>query len=336
MKKLLSLVLVLFLVFSFVGCKDKKKATTEAANTEASKTYTLKVSTVLTDTDPIVVGLKDLASKVAAATDNKVQVEVYPSSVLGDTADVLEQAKSGANVGVIIDTGMLADYVPDMAIYAGPYVFDSVKNARAFIETDIFKKWDDELATHGLRDLGCNWYQGARNFLTNKKVETPADLKGLRVRTMGSKVAQESMKAMGAVPTSLAWSEAYSGLQSNVIDAVEAQTTAVYGSSLYEVTHYCALTEHFLLYTALVISENWYQTLPDDYKAALKKSAISAGDYATDLTLKKEVDYKKEMADKGMEFVKVDQGLFKKASASVYEKMGWTDLKAQIDKELNQ
>ena len=311
------------------GSKDTKGA-------EKQETYRLNLSTVLTDTDPISVGLNKLAEDVLKDTNGNVQITVYPSSLLGDTADVLEQAKSGANVGVIIDTGMLADYVPDMAIYAGPYVFNSVKNARKFIETDMFKKWDSELATHGLRDLGCNWYQGARNFLTNKKVEKIEDLKGLRVRTMGSTVAQESMKALGTTPTSLPWSEAYSGLQSKVIDSVEAQTPAVYGSSLFEVTKYLAKTEHFLLYTGLVISEKWFQTLPDEYKKILIADSVKAGDYATELTLQKEKEFNADMAKKGLIFVDVDKKPFIEATAAVYEKMGWTEIKKQIDKAVGQ
>jgi tripartite ATP-independent transporter DctP family solute receptor len=302
----------------------------------AERTYSLKIGTVLVDTDPIVAGLQSMAEKVAADTKGNVKIEVYPSSQLGDTADVLEQAKSGANVGIIIDTGMLADYVPDMAIYTGPYIFNSLANARKFIETPIFKKWDDELAKHGLRDLSCNWYQGARNFLTNVKVEKPADLKGLRVRTMGSSVAQDSMKAFGAVPTSLPFSETYSGLQSQVIDAIEAQTTAVYGASLYEVTKYCAVTEHFLLYTALVISESWFQKLPDEYKKSVLLRSVEGGDLATKLTVEKEAEFNKDMESKGMIFTKVDKGPFIEASRSVYKDMGWGELKAAIDKELGQ
>lgn len=330
--KVLALALGVCMVASLTACGAKGN---ESAS-DGEKTYELKLSTVLTDEDPIVEGLQELADKVESRTEGAVKIGVYPSSQLGDTADVLEQAKSGANVGVIIDTGMLADYVPDMAIYTGPYVFDSVENARKFIETDTFKGWDEELTTHGLRDLGCNWYQGARNFLTNKKVATPADLKGIRVRTMGSEVAQESMKALGATPTSLAWSEAYSGLQSKVIDSVEAQMTAVYSSSLYEVTKYTAETGHFLLYTGLVISEDWFKSLPDEYKEIVREEAIAAGDYATSLTLEKEREFKDEMINKGMEFVEVDKEAFKEATKSVYETMGWTDLKKQIDEELGQ
>lgn len=322
MKRLLVLSLILVLALTLgIGCKKEK-------------TYSLKLGNVLAETDPITIGLKAMADEVKEKTNGKVSIEVYPSSQLGDTADVLEQAKNGSNVGVIIDTGMLADYVPDMAIYTAPYVFDNVEQARAFIETDIFKAWDKELATHGLRDLSCNWYQGARHFLTNKPVKTPADLKGLRVRTMGSKVAQESMKALGATPTSLAWSEVYSGLQQKVIDSAEAQLPAVYGASLHEVIKYVSETGHFLLYTALVISEKWFQSLPEEYQDILVQASINAGDYATKLTLEKEVEYKANMEKAGVTFIPVDITPFKKSSARVYETMGWTQLKADIDAAL--
>lgn len=322
MKRLLVLSLILVLALTLgIGCKKEE-------------TYSLKLGNVLAETDPITIGMKAMAEEVKEKTNGKVSIEVYPSSQLGDTADVLEQAKNGSNVGIIIDTGMLADYVPDMAIYTAPYVFDNVDQARAFIETDIFKAWDKELATHGLRDLSCNWYQGARHFLTNKPVKTPADLKGLRVRTMGSKVAQESMKAMGATPTALAWSEVYSGLQQKVIDSAEAQLPAVYGASLHEVIKYVAETGHFLLYTGLVISEEWFQSLPEEYQDILVQASINAGDYATKLTLEKEVEYKANMEKAGVTFIPVDITPFKKASASVYETMGWTQLKADIDAAL--
>lgn len=323
MKKFIVLSLVLVLALSVgIGCKKE------------SDTYSLKLSTVLTDTDPITLGLEAMAKEVEEKTDGKVRIEVYPSSQLGDTADVLEQAKNGSNVGVIIDTGMLADYVPDMAIYTAPYVFDNVEEARAFIETDLFASWDEELATHGLRDLSCNWYQGARHFLSNKPINTPADLKGVRVRTMGSKVAQESMKAMGATPTSLAWSEVYSGLQQKVIDSAEAQLPAVYGASLHEVVDYISETGHFLLYTGLVISEKWFQSLPEEYRDILVQASIKAGDYATKLTLEKEVEYKAKMKEAGVTFIPVDIAPFKKASSTVYQTMGWTQLKADIDAAL--
>lgn len=348
MKKVLSILLVLMLVVAVMSAcakapvdeaaADEQSAAPVEAESEApaepAETFTLKIGNVLADDDPITVGLREMAKNVSEKTNGGVQIDVYPSSQLGDTADVLEMAKSGSNVGVIIDTGMLADYVPDMAIYAAPYVFDSVEEARAFIDTDIFKGWEEQLATNGLRDLSCNWYQGARHFLTNTPVETPADLTGLRIRTMGSTVAQETMSSLGAVPTSLAWGEVYSGLQSKVIDAAEAQLPAVYGQSLHEVVDYITLTGHFLLYTGLVISEDWYQSLPAEYQQALMDESRACGDYATELTQEKEVEFRAEMEAAGVTFSEVDITPFKEATASVYDTMGWGELKAQIDAAL--
>lgn len=298
------------------------------------KTYSLRVGNVLSDTDPITLGLREMAKNVAARTDGKVKIQVYPSSQLGDTADVLEQAKSGAAVGIIIDTGMLADYVPAMAIYSAPYVFADVREARKFIETPMFIKWDDELAQHGLRDLSCNWYQGARHFVTQKRVDKPEDLANLRIRTFGSTIGQESMKAFGAVPTSLPWSEAYSGLQAGVIDAIEAQLPAVHGASMHEVTKFVALSGHFILNTALVISEQWYKSLPEEYQKILREESLKAGDYATDLTIKKEGELQKDMEAAGVTFVAVDIAPFVEASKPVYATMGWEDLKNEIDASL--
>ncbi len=296
--------------------------------------FSLRVGNVLSDTDPITIGLREMAKAVSERTGGNLTVQVYPSSQLGDTADVLEQAKSGAAVGVIIDTGMLADYVPDMAVYTAPYVFNNVQEARKFIETPMFGKWDEQLATHGLRDLSCNWYQGYRHFLTNTKVEKPADLAGMRVRTMGSAVAQGTMSSLGAVPTSLAWSEVYSGLQAGVLDSAEAQLPAVWGISLHEVVKYIAETGHFILNTALVISEEWYQSLPAEYQQILREESLKAGDYATRLTIQQEEELKKRMQDAGVEFVAVDIKPFIEATSAVYKTMGWEQLKADIDKAL--
>ncbi|MDR2538035.1 MAG: C4-dicarboxylate TRAP transporter substrate-binding protein [Bifidobacteriaceae bacterium] len=342
MKKFFTITTSALLALALVGCGGTETPTDEGSDTAGTdtaaggETYTLRVATVLTEQDPLVQGLNEFKADVEAKTEGKVVIEVYPASQLGDTADVLEQAKNGSNVGVIIDTGMLADYVPDMAIYSAPYVFNSVENARKFIESDIFKGWDEELAKNGLRDLSCNWFQGARSFMTNKLVEKPEDLAGLSIRTMGSQVAQETIKAVGGTPDSTPWADVYNAIQTKAVDAFEAQTTAIYGASLQEVVTNAALTEHFLLYTALVISETWYQTLPADLQEIVKAASLEAGDKATQYTLDTEKLNKEEMAAAGLTYTEVDKSLFIDATKGVYDTMGWTELKKQIDEYLGQ
>ncbi|MDR2392399.1 MAG: C4-dicarboxylate TRAP transporter substrate-binding protein [Planctomycetota bacterium] len=299
--------------------------------TQGGESYSLRIGNVLGDADPITIGLREMARTVDSRTHGQVKIEVYPSSRLGDTAEILEQAISGSAVGVIIDTGMLAAYVPEMAIYTAPYVFDNIRDARNFIETPMFAEWDGELVRYGIRDLSCNWYQGARHFLTNVRVEKPVDLANLRVRTMGSEVAQESMRAFGAIPATLAWSKVYEGLRTDAIDAAEAQLSAAHGASLHEVIKFVAETGHFILNTALVTSEKWFASLPEEYRKILRNESLRAGDYATSLTIEREGEFKSDMEDAGVVFTTVDIKPFIEASKAVYDVMDWADLKRRID-----
>jgi TRAP-type C4-dicarboxylate transport system substrate-binding protein len=126
----------------------------------------------------------------------------------------------------------------------------------------------------------------------------------------------------------------YSGLQAGVLDSAEAQLPAVYGISLHEVVKYIAETGHFILNTALVISEDWFKTLPAEYQQILREESLKAGDYATKLTVDMEQELKKTMQDAGVEFVAVDTKPFIEATSAVYKTMGWEQLKADIDKAL--
>lgn len=321
------------------GCgtaTSEVQKTEEVSTGESGEVFNIKVGNVLVETDPINIGLKSWADAVKEKTDGKVIIEIFPNSQLGDTADMIEQVVAGSDVGVMADTGLLADYVPDMAIYTAPYVFNSVENARKFVDSNIFKEWNEELSKVGIRNLGFNWYQGARNFLTNKPINSMDDLKGLRVRTMGTKVAQDAMSAFGCVPTTLAWSEVYSGLQSNVIDALEAQTTAVYGASLQETVTHITKTEHFLLYTGIIVSEKWWSRLPEEYKTIIKEQAIIAGDYATELTIDSEQQLLDKIAEEGVTISDIDKTPFIESSKIVYEENNWGDLKTRIDQEVGQ
>ena len=185
--------------------------------------YTLKLGFVVTEQDPIFKGAEALKKAVEERTNGELGIEIYPSSQLGDTKDVQEQAKMGANVGSVTDPGRLAEMVHELGIMLAPYVADSYDELRTISLSKPWKEWEEELAQeHRLRILSFNWYQGARHLLTNKPITKPEDLKGIRMRTPGSAVWQETVRAMGATPVALAWAEVYPALQQKVIDGAEA------------------------------------------------------------------------------------------------------------------
>ena len=328
MRKVALGILVLFLSASLLtGCSSK-------TNTPAEKTYSLKIGMVVTDQDPMFLGAMELKKNVEARTNGKLIIQVYPSSQLGSTDDLEEQAKVGANVAVITDPARLAQSVPEIGILGAPYITDNYDESRKLVTSKLFQGWEGKLQGRGYKVLSFNWYQGDRHFLTNVPIKVPADLKGLRIRTPGTPIWQGTISAMGATPTALAWSEVYPGLQQKVIDGAEAQHPATYGAHLYEVVKHITKTGHFQLMTGLVTGEKWFNSLPKEYQTILLEESIKAGDFASQKTMQGLAGYEEKMKAAGVTFAAVDIAPFKKATEVVYEKNNLLELRKQVNEIL--
>jgi len=277
----------------------------------------LNVNTALTTDDPMYLGLERMKANVEKRSAGKLTLRIYPGSQLGKDEDVLEQARAGANVAVLVDGGRLAPFVKEFGIMGAPYLVDN---------------FDQVLRLTAV--LSFDWFQGHRNLLTNVPVKVPADLKGVRMRTPGAPVWLETVRAMGATPTGLPWSEVYSALQTKVIDAAEAQDPAVYGARLYEVVKIMTKTQHIYLITGIVTSRAWFDKLPPDQQKILTEESYAAGKWASEKTIESLDDYEKKLREKGMTVVEVDKTPFISATAGVYEKLGYTDLRVQVNKAL--
>ena len=303
-----------------------------AAGQASAQDYQLNVSTALTQEDPIYKGLEQFRDKVAERTDGKVEVRIFPSSQLGKDEDVLEQARAGAPVAVVVDPGRLAVFVNDFGVLGGPYLASDFAGYRKIVTSPLFAEWSKKLHdTSGHQILSFNWWQGQRNVLTEKPVSKPADLNGVRMRTPGAPVWMETIKAMGATPTPMGWGEVYPALQQNAIDAAEAQDTAVYGARLYEVAKHYTKTGHIGLITGLVTSAQWFNSLPPEYQKVLQEEALSAGDFASKGTQDAVAKVDAEMEKAGLSIDEIDVTPFKEATAGVYDKLGYGDLKKQVD-----
>jgi tripartite ATP-independent transporter DctP family solute receptor len=342
-KQFLASLLIAAMAVSTVGCgtaaKDNSTSTTgkeaeKAKDTSKSKKYTLKIGTVLTEADPIYLGLEEFKKNVEEKTDGNVTVELYSGSQLGADEDVLEQAKVGPGVGIITDPGRMSNYIKDFGILSGPYLADDYEGALKLMNTSVYKSLADEFQDDGFKILSFNYYQGSRNLFTKSPVSKPEDLKGMRIRSSGSDVVTKSLEAMGANTTVLAWSEAYQALQQKVIEGVEVHNSAAVGSSIYEVTNYVTLTGHFQLLTGLVISNDWFKKLPEEYQTILEDESYSAGKFASDMVIKKDSEYLQKCVDGGVEVVECDKEAFKKAADKAYDELGYRELKDKLMVEL--
>ena len=312
-----------------VGCNKK-----QSQQAGAKKTYVLKMSTQLADTSTMVEGFNAWAEAVKARTNGGIEVQVYTSAQLGSDEDVIEQALQGVNVAVLTDGGRMSNYVKDIGIIGMPYIAENYAELKKITETPTFKAWDAELAGNGIRVLSYNWYDGPRNFYTNKAINAPADLQGQRIRTPGAPVWARSVAAMGATPVAMGWNDSYTALQSKVIDGVEAQSTAAFPARMYEVAKYITKTEHFQLANFIMVGEKWFATLPADYQQILIEECKKASVANAEKILISAGELEKQMAANGMQINQVNKAPFVAASEKAYEELSFKELRNKIWSEI--
>ncbi len=295
-------------------------------------TYTLNVNSSLTAEDPMFRGLNQFKAEVEKRSAGQIEVKLFPSSQLGSDEDVLEQARAGAGVAVLVDGGRLAPFVKEFGILGAPYLANNFAEVRKVVTSPLFETWVQKLRNaSGHQVLSFNWYQGERHLLTMMPVTKPADLTGVRMRTPGAPVWLETVRALGTTPTPMPWAEVYSALQMKAIDAAEAQDPATYGQRLYEVIKYITKTGHIQLITGLVGSKAWFDKLPANLQAIVREEALKAGDTASNATIASIDNYEKLMSDKGVKINEVDIKPFVASTSVVYEKLGYTDLRKQVN-----
>jgi tripartite ATP-independent transporter DctP family solute receptor len=322
--KLFSLSLAVFLCFALSGFAA------------ADKNYTLRVSMVISPGDPLYDGYENFAKRVEERSKGRMKVQVFPNAQLGKDEDVMEQALLGVDVAFNTDAGRLGVRVPEMGIVLAPYLFDDPLDAGKFMQSDLFKGWQKQLEQdHNLTLLSLNYYVGGRNFITKKPINSPKDLNGLRIRTPGAPVWQETIRALGATPVALPWIEVYPALQQGVVDGAEAQNPATYGSKLFEIGNHITLTNHILLMNGLVVGTTWYKKLPEDIQQILVEESFRAGEEVTKAVIASEKDFADKMAAEGATIHEVDVEPFRKSAEQAYKNLKLEDLRAQVKKILS-
>lgn len=297
--------------------------------------YTLKLGSVLSPTDPLQIAAEGFKKSVEERSGGRVEVQLFPSSQLGDTQDMMDQAAAGANVGTFVEASRVSVFVPEFNVLVAPYAFSDVSELARFVDSATFAGWNEKLKEKsGLTLLSFNWYQGARHMLTKKPISKPADLNGVRVRTIGQPLWVETINAMGAVATPLPWAEVYPSLQTGVIDGAEAQPSAIWGAKLYEVIKNVTLTQHIFLMSGMLVSDAWIKSLPADLQAIVTEESKRWGASA----LKSNVDGAEKIFNDiratGVEVTAIDIVPFRDAVKPVWEKLELTDLVAEVQKTL--
>ena len=223
---------------------------------------------------------KELAEKLTAG---KVKVEVYPNSQLYKDKEELEALQLGA---VQMLAPSLAKFGPlgakEFEVFDLPYIFPSKEVLQRVTKGEIGKKLFQKLESKGIIGLAY-WDNGFKIMSANKPLIMPEDVKGLKMRIQSSKVLDAQMRALGALPQVMAFSEVYQALQTGVVDGTENPPSNMYTQKMHEVQKNATLTDHGYLGYAVIVNKKFWEGLPADLRGKLEEAMKEATDYANDI-----------------------------------------------------
>ena len=194
---------------------------------------------------PYHLGLLRFKELIEAKSGGRIAVDVFHSSQLGSERDLIEGLQLGTVQMTLISTAPLSGFTSDFLVFDLPFIFSSVKAARDCVDSEIGQKMLDQLASQGITGL-CFFENGFRSITNSRRpIQTPADLDGIKIRTMENPIHMATFRTMKADPTPMAFGELFTALQQKTIDAQENPLAIVDTSKFYEVQDYLSLTEHF-------------------------------------------------------------------------------------------
>ncbi|PJJ19628.1 C4-dicarboxylate-binding protein DctP [Janthinobacterium sp. 67] len=216
---------------------------------------------------------KQLAEK---ATNGKVKVELYPNSQLYKDKEELEALQLGA---VQMLAPSLAKFGPlgvkEFEAFDLPYIFPTKTALYNVTEGEIGKSLLKKLEPKGITGLAY-WDNGFKVMSANKPLHMPADFKGLKMRIQSSKVLDAQMRALGANPQVLAFSEVYQALQTGVVDGTENPPSNMYTQKMHEVQKHVTVSNHGYLGYAVIVNKKFWDGLPPDIRTQLEKAMREA------------------------------------------------------------
>ncbi|MFH1756631.1 MAG: TRAP transporter substrate-binding protein [Pseudomonadota bacterium] len=262
------------------------------------------------------------ADAVQKRTNGQITTKIYPANQLGSPPEVLEQNKLGVIDMSLPTQGALDKYVKAFAVVMLPFAYDSYDHAYKVLDGPFMKWVAPTLKKENLVFLS-NWEWGFRNITNNvRPVNSPEDVKGLKIRVPPEIQLQAAMEACGAVVTKIAFPELYMALKQGVVDGQENPLAVIYHFKIYEVQKYLALTRHVYNSMVHVVSLKTWEKLTSQQQKIVREESKRAGDYFRKAIQDEEKDLVAKLKDKGMVVTTPDISKFRAVMGPAYERIG--------------
>ncbi len=250
----------------------------------------LKLAHGLDPTHPVHKAMVFMADRCKEISGGELTIDIYPSGQLGSEQQCVELLQIGSLAITKVSAAVMESFTEDFKVLGLPYVFRSREHSFKVLDGEIGDELLLSTEPFWIRGL-CFYDAGSRSFYTiDTPIESPDDLKGLKIRVMKSITAMEMVKAQGGSPTPISWGELYTALQSGVVDGAENNPPSFYTSHHYEVCKYYSLNEHTMVPDVLIISSKVWAKLTDQEKKWLQQAADESVDVERKLWAESEIE----------------------------------------------
>lgn len=289
----------------------------------AAPKYVIKVGYIVPETQSDHIIMRDVFKKeVESQSGGQIKVELYPNAQLGGDRELTESVQLGTIQMALPATSALAGFDKRFQALDLPFLFKSKSTAYKALDGELGKKLNQDLPALGMINLGYG-ENGFRHITNNRgPITKPADLKGLKIRTMENPMHIAFFKLLGANPTPMNFGELYTALQQKTVDAQENPIALIYTSKFYEVQKYCSLTGHVYSATALIMNKKFFDNLPPNLKTIVTKAAHDYVVQQRKLSDKQEKEFLVLLRKNGMvinDLTPAQKEAFVKATLPVYD-----------------
>lgn len=308
-----------------VGCGDQADKPSETAGDSdpPEKQIVLRLAENQVEDYPTTIGDKEFAKLIEEKSDGRYKVEVYAGGQLGDEKSVIEQVQLGTIELARVNASPLTEFASELGVLSMPYLFKDEAHQWDILNGDVGEKLLTKLEPSKM--VGLAFYDsGSRNFYNSvRPINTPADLKGLKIRVQQSSLFVDLVESFGASATPMAYDEVYSALQTGVIDGAENNYPSYYSTNHYEVAKYYTIDGHSRVPEILMASKSTWDKLSDEDKKIFKEAAIESQKVQREAWKALEEKAKTTVIEAGSEIIEItDTTPWREAVQPLYDKYG--------------
>jgi tripartite ATP-independent transporter DctP family solute receptor len=291
----------------------------------------LKFGNDLPVTHSVNVRLKEAIEAIAAETNGKVTINLFPNNQLGSDTDMMTQLRSGALELATMPGTVMSTLIPTASLTGVGFAFTNYDKVWAAMDGEVGKFIRGNIEKVGLTPFEAVWDNGFRQITSSTRpIKAPEDLANFKIRVPVVPLWVAMFSAFGAAPVSIPLNEAYSALQTKIADGQENPLALIESAKFYEVQKFCSLTNHAWDGFWLISSGKIWKTLPKDVQEVLQKHFNAAAKKQRDDIVKANADYQKVLESKGLTFNTTNAEAFQAALAKT---SFYKDAKAKFGNE---